>query len=446
MDKSKIKEIINISVPAIIESIVVVIIAQIDTKMISVLGRGAISAVSFTMQPKLIVFAVFFALGTALSFFVAKSYGACDRDTANKSFVLVLRITVILSIVLGVLLYFLAEPIMTICNRQEDTVDMSISFYRIIMGLMIFHNLSVILNSALRGIGKMKVTLLSSAVMGVVDIIFNYLLIEGHMGFPALGIIGDAYATVLGTVAACITSIIAIYKEKGFLSVKGLFTRRVSNDRDFVKAIIGKSGNIVFENIFTRIGFLISAIISSNLNSDSTDVYSVGMILFNYSFAFGDGLSKAALTLVGKSLGANNNKDIKTYSKYLNNSGIIISVILGIVFITCSRLFFGMFFDAEYMIEQGFYTSVIVAILSLLQIVRLVDVGVLRGLGNMKAPKNMATVCVLFINPICSFIFAIAMSLGIWGIWLASFVTQLAWYIMGMISYRKGLSALDKTN
>ena len=327
-DKSKIKEIIVIAVPAIIESIVAVIITSIDTKMISVLGNGAISAVNFTTQPKLIIFAIFFALGTAVSFFVSKAYGSKDKDEANKYFITILRMTVLLSIVLGIVLYFLAGPIMQICNRQEDTLDMSISFYRIVMVFMIFNNVSVVLNSALRGVGKMKITLISSIVMGVVDVIFNYLLIEGHFGFPTLGIRGDAYATVLGTLAACITSYIAIAKEKGFLSLKGFFTQPIDREREFARSIMSKTGNIVFENIFTRIGFLLSAIISSNLNSTSTDVYSVGMILFNYSFAFGDGISKAALTLVGNSYGANNDHNIRIYSKYLNIISVVVSVVL----------------------------------------------------------------------------------------------------------------------
>lgn len=48
----------------------------------------------------------------------------------------------------------LAEPVMRICNHQDDTLDMSVSFFRIIMGFMVFQAISTILNAALRGIGK----------------------------------------------------------------------------------------------------------------------------------------------------------------------------------------------------------------------------------------------------------------------------------------------------
>lgn len=67
----KLKQIATIGIPAVIESILSVFIGSVDTKMISGLGKGAVSAVSFTLQPKLILLSVFYAMGTAVSVFVA---------------------------------------------------------------------------------------------------------------------------------------------------------------------------------------------------------------------------------------------------------------------------------------------------------------------------------------------------------------------------------------
>ena len=58
---------------------------------------------------------------------------------------------------------------------------------------MLFQNLSIVLNAALRGIGKTKIPFLSSICMAAVDILVNYLLIEGHWGCPRLELVGDDY-------------------------------------------------------------------------------------------------------------------------------------------------------------------------------------------------------------------------------------------------------------
>jgi len=140
----------------VFESIISVIIGAIDTKMISGLGKGAVSAVSFTSQPKLILLSIFFALGTAVSVFVAQALGRQDREEANAYFQTVLRITVSLSLVVGLLAGLLAGPIMSICNRQPDTVGMSVSFFRII-------NVA-----AMRGMGDAK----SPRIMATVCVLF----------------------------------------------------------------------------------------------------------------------------------------------------------------------------------------------------------------------------------------------------------------------------------
>lgn len=432
----------KIAVPAIAESLAAVIVTSIDTKMIASLGAQAISGISFTTQPKLMLFAIFFALGTALNVFVAQAYGKNDRDEANSYLKAIVKITIILSLALGALLSAAAWPIMELCNRQPDTVHYSVSFFRIIIGLMVFHNISVVLNGALRGIGENRITLVSSLAMGAVDIVFNYLLIEGRFGFPRLGVAGNAIATVLGTVVACLISYLAIVKKTDFLDLKGVFVYSLRKDKERTDVIRIKAGDIVLENLFIRIGFLVSSIISSYLASSQTAVYSVGMILFNYSFAFADGLGKATLTLVGNSAGAGNTQDIRYYRKTIHRIGWACSAILSLLFVLGSGFFFGLFFDDPTALREGFHTSLIVSTLVFLQIIRIIDISVLRSIGQSGIPKKIAILCVLFVNPISSFLFTMVFPLNIWGIWLASFITQAVWFFAGTTQCRRHLKAM----
>ena len=428
---AKLKQIIVIGVPAVIESIISVIISTIDTKMISGLGKGAVSAVSFTSQPKLIILSIFFALGTTVSVFVAQALGRHDREEANAYFQTILRITVILSLVVGILAGLLARPIMSICNRQPDTVGMSVSFFRIIMFFLVFNAVSIVLNAALRGIGKTPLTLISSIVMGVVDIFANYLLIEGRCGFPKLGVLGDALGTVCGMAAACVTGIVLLSTQSGFLTLKGLFTPR--RDPDIMKNVRVKAGNTVVENLFTRIGFLISSIIISGLPSDQTAVYSVTMILLSYSFSFGDGLQAAVLTLTGQKMGARQYREVKDYVRLSQIVGAVVSIALSAVYILGAHRFYSQFFRDAEAIAHGISYTYVAAALTLLQIIRIINVAAMRGMGDVKSPRIMATICVLFINPAVAFMLTSVLPCGVWGIWIASLTSQICWFIMSCV-------------
>lgn len=64
----------------------------------------------------------------------------------------------------------------------------SIIYFRIVMGGMIFNTVFIIINSALRGFGKTKLTFVDNVLSCVVNLTFNYLLIEGNFGFPTVSL------------------------------------------------------------------------------------------------------------------------------------------------------------------------------------------------------------------------------------------------------------------
>lgn len=360
--------------------------------------------ISCRRKPKLIIFSVFFAL----------------------------RAATVLSVLLGIVCGVFARPIMYLCNHQADTVEMSVTFFRIIMVCMLFQNLSVVLNSALRGIGKTRVTLFSSIAMGAVDILVNYLLIEGHLGFPRLEVAGDAIATVCGTVAACLFSVVFLIRSSGFLHLKGVFSRR-AGDKALTGRIRSKAAGIVSENILTRIGFLLSSIILSTLQSGQTAVYSVTMILLNYTFAFGDGLQTAALTLVGRSMGAKQYDSVREYNRKCRILSFLLAAVLSGLYIFGAEWFFGRFFADSDSVKLGVRFTYVAALLTVLQILRLVNVGTMRGIGDVKSPMIIASICVLLVNPLMSWLLTVRLSHGIWGIWQASVASQGLWFLAAFL-------------
>lgn len=321
---------------------------------------------------------------------------------------------------------------MMLCNRQAESLDLSVSFFRIIMGFMIFQAVSIVLNAALRGIGKTKVTLFSNIAMGLTDILFNYLLIEGHLGFPRLEIAGDAIATVLGTVAACAISIIAILKNSDFLSFRGMLQERIRSNREAWKAIGSKAGNVIFENLAMRIGFLLSSVIVSMLSSDETAVYAVAMILLNYSFAFGDGIQGAVVALTGRSFGAENYEDFRQYARIAEVCGLICAGGLCVIYLTTAAPYYGMYFSDGASIADGEKSSFIVSVLTVVQIFRIIMIGIMRGMGEVKDPRRIATLCVMIVNPVSSYLLTFIAGFRVWGVWGASVITQALWLVLSI--------------
>lgn len=422
------REFFRIAVPAVLESLVGVVITTVDTKMIAPLGKEAVSAVSLTAQPKLLFLSIFYALGTASSIFVSQALGKRDKDEANAYFHAVLRISFMLSLVLGLALFVFAEPAMHLFSRQQETMALSVSFSRIIMGFMVLQCTQIVLNASLRGIGETRVTFVSSIVMAVVDVLLNYLLIEGRWGFPALGVVGDAVATVGGTAASCAVCAFYLRRRSDFLDLKGIVAKR-ETEPEVARNIRDKAGNIALENLFTRIGFLLSSVIVSGLPADDTAVYFVAMILMNYTFAFGDGLQSAVAALTGRSMGERQYDKVEGYIRQGRAAGALVATMLSAVYILGAQWFYGLYFPDAADVARGAQYSYVVASLTFLQILRIVNIAGMRGMGEVVLPSRIAMICVLIVNPLSSYLLAEVCGYGVWGIWVASLITQVIWFV-----------------
>lgn len=437
------KEILSIALPSFFEALFTSFTAIIDSKMVSGLGVAAISSISVTNQPKMFVYSVFFAINTVAAILVAQNVGKKDKAEANSVYLLSLMLSAALSLLLGILCAFFAVPIMQLCSGQADTLADSVTYFRIIMLSMVFENLFSLNSAAFRGCGKTNLTFLSHVIASCVNIVGNYLLIEGHCGFPALGIFGAAVATAFGSFSALIFTFIYMHcTPDAFVSLKYCILNRLRVTRDIFFSVFSLWKHVVIENLLTRLGFLITSGITARIGSFSMSVYSVGQHLMNVNFALGNGLQSAAIALVGRSCGEKDNEKIRIYSKRLLCYGLISSAALSALIFLISNLYGRLFSaDAEF-IRQTAIVCYIIAVISPIQTVKLIYTGLLQGVGNARSTKIAAVISVTLTQSVVNYLLTIRFGFGLWGAWGSIFVSQATWLLTLYLFYRRSTKQL----
>ena len=418
------KEIIKISVPSFLETLFNTFTGIIDSKMVSALGVSAISAVSVTNQPKLFIFSIFFALHTVTTSLVAKYYGKDDQVSANQVLDHVLKLVVLLSLGLGVLSVLLAKPIMMLFSGQQDTMENSILYFRIIMGGMIFNLLYMTINAALRGIGETKLTFADNVLSCAVNILFNYLLIEGHCGFPALGIKGAAIATVLGQAAALVMCILFLCRKQIFISLPFCLRQKYHMTLKGLNEIIEKTKSCAVDNLNMRLALLFISGITARIGSYQLAVYSVGNYLLNINYAMGTGLQTSGLTLIGRAWGKGDLELVTATRKTITKLGMTCAVILGIVIAAGGRPFFSFFSQDEEFIRIGTISAVLIGIITISQTLKFIYNGCLQGMGMMKQSMFCSIIAFTGVNLVSVLLTVLVFRMGIWGVWLSSFLSQ----------------------
>ena len=247
--KETLKTTIDMAWPAIVESFFVAFAGLIDSLMVSSLGSSSVAAVGLTTQPKLLGLALFFALNVAISALVARRRGEQRQDSANEILYTAVLFIIVAAVILSIGFVAFASPIMNFCGSTADTHDGAVAYFRIIMGGMIFNCIQMGINSAQRGAGNTKITMRTNVTSNVINIILNYLLINGHFGFPALGIQGAALATVSGTVVACIMSIASIFKKDNFISIPYIISYKIRPTAAAFLNLIKVGYSVFFEQV-----------------------------------------------------------------------------------------------------------------------------------------------------------------------------------------------------
>ena len=437
-NRRTIRTAMNMAVPAMIESFFVAFAGLIDSLMVSALGSNAVAAVGLTAQPKFMGLSVFLAINVAISALVARRFGENKRREANALLSTALVLICGLSVLLGIVFVVLAPQIMNLCGSTPETHDSAVLYYRIVMGGMIFNCIQMGINSAQRGAGTTKITMRTNITSNTLNIIFNYLLINGHCGFPALGIMGAALATVLGTVVSCIMSVISIMKSDFFVSIPYIIKEKIMPSMCALKNLVKVGYSVFFEQILMRIGFMMTAIMAANQGNAAMAAHQVGMNIMALSFSFGDGLQAAAVALIGRSLGEKKPEKAKEFGRTCQMIGGIISVALAVIYFFGARLLMGLFFEEAEIVGIGVGIMRLIIIIVLFQIRQVIYMGCLRGAGDTLYTAIASTISVTLIRTGVSYLCGYAFGWGIAGIWMGVLGDQISRYVFAAMRFKKG--------
>lgn len=421
-----------------LESFFTAFAGLVDSLMVSSLGSYAVAAVGLTTQPKFLGLALFFAANVSISALVARRKGQEKREDANRIFSTFLIFILIMSVIMSILLVTFADPIIRFCGSEEQTHESAVSYFKIIMGGMIFNVIQMGINAAQRGAGNTRITMRTNVVSNTVNIVFNYLLIEGHFGFPALGIKGAALATVLGTVVSSIMSVLSVWKQDNFVSLPYIFKNRIQPAFEALKDIVRVGYSVFAEQVLMRIGFMLTAIMAADMGTDAMAAHQVGMNVMGLSFSFGDGLQATAVALIGYSLGAKQPEKAKDYGKTCRMIGGVISVILAVLYLAGARWLMKLFFEEEQIVDIGVGIMRVMIFVVILQISQVIYMGCLRGAGDTLYTAMASAISVTVMRTLGSYVFGYMLGFGIIGIWIGVVADQLSRLLLASVRFRQG--------
>ncbi|MBQ4563420.1 MAG: MATE family efflux transporter, partial [Lachnospiraceae bacterium] len=237
---------------------------------------------------------------------------------------------------------------------------------------------------------------------------------------------------------ACVMSILSVCKKDGYISLYYILKKKLFFARDQLKSMGKLWASEMGELLLVRVGFLLTAMLAAKLGTNQLAAHQVGMNVMSLSFSFGEGLSVAAVALIGRSLGEQKEEKAKMYGSICQTFGLSISIGLSILYLLGGRWFYSQFFAEPEIVEYGVQIMRVMTLVVLMQVSQCVYTGSLRGAGDMVHVMIVGTFSVSLIRPSVSYLMAYVCELGIMGIWCGVLADQFTRLICNRARYKSG--------
>lgn len=435
--ENRYKTVLRLAAPSWTELLLGQCTSMVDLMMVGGLGSWAIAGVGLSTQPKFLLMAVFIALNAGTTALVSRFKGMGDQESARRATRQAILFNLAAGIVFAVVGYAASPALIAFMGPEDDaSLRAGIDYLRIQMFGFPVLALTSAITSALRGAGNTRAAMFYNLAANGVNLIGNFLLIEGNLGFPRMEVTGASLATVIGQTVACVMAFVVLLRKKNYV-----FIARGDSwkpDKEIVLRLSRVGLPAMLEQFIIRAGFIAYAKVVASLGTTALATHQICMSVLALSFVNGDAFGIAAASLMGQNLGAGRPDDAADYARRARRMGMAISLCMGIVFFFCGPYIIWLYNSEAEIIRMGTDIFKIMALIMPFQGSAIIVSGALRGAGDTRATSMIMFATVLIVRPLSAWLLVFVFPLGLMGAWISVLVDQLLRSGLTMLRLKRG--------
>ncbi len=417
MDEPTVRRLVmGLAGPSIIDNLLVTFVQMADMIMVGRLGADAIAAVGLSNQPMFFALASFMALNVGATALVARLVGARDFEQANSAARQSLVMSAVLGLVIGVIGFAWAPQILAFMGAEPDALARGVPYLRIVVAGVPFSVVTMNMTSVMRGAGDTRTPMKIGMVANLVNVVFNYILIYGHAGFPRLEVAGAAWATLLSRVVGCIMVFLILSTGRFVIALRLKADYRLK--RDTVSRIMRVGLPAALEQFVMRGGQMLFVKIVAGLGTVVYAAHQVALNVESLSFMPGWGFAAAATSLVGQGLGAKRPDWSERLAKGALRYAVIVASCMGVVFFTAGRPIASLYTNLPEVAIMSAMCLRLVAVAQPFMITNFTLGGALRGAGDTRFTLVATAIGVWCVRLLLAYLLVVRAGMGLIGAWI----------------------------
>lgn len=433
---SELRLMLRLAIPVIVAEIGWISMGVVDTIFVGPLGPAAIGAVGTGSTMFFTVMVLGMGTLFALDTFVAQSYGASRIDECHRWLFAGLQLSVVLSIVLVALGLFgvallgdagIHPSIIVLLQPYLATLMWSVP------ALLAF----TVFRRYLQAMNAVRPIMIVLITANLINALGNWMFIYGHLGMPALGVLGSAYATLAARVfLALALFVVIVWRER--TNPSGLHDVPFAIDRARMWALtrlgLPAALQVMLEvGVFAAVGLLAARITPIALAANQ-----IALNIAAFVFMVPLGLSSAAAVRVGQAVGRRDPAGVRRAGWAALGISLAVALTMSTVFVVRPLPFLRIFTEDATVLATGASLLFFCALFQPFDGFQAVCTGALRGLADTRTPVVVNVIGHWLIGLPVGYALCFRLAWGVTGLWagLALGLTLVGLTLLGVWSRR----------
>jgi MATE family multidrug resistance protein len=430
--QEQVKTTFLLAYPVMLSQLGQVAVGVADSMMVGRLGALELAASSLANSIFFVILMFGIGISMGLTPLVSKAYGKGKTNQISRLFSNSLLINFLASLSLfGVVVLFSQN--LSILNQREEVEVLALPFLLIITAslvpLMVFQTFK----QFVEGLSQTKQAMYITIAANLVNVFLNWLLIWGHWGFPELGFLGAAWATLISRVLMMVLMGAYVLSSKRY-SEFNIQLVRFKPNWTLCQRILKIGVPTGFQFIFEVSAFSAAAIMMGWISVNALAGHQIALNLASISYMMATGLATAGMIRVSHYVG-------KEDFKGMREAGLVAFGMVATFMFVCALLFFvlrfflpTLYIDDPQVISLAASLLVLAGLFQLSDGIQVVGLGVLRGLEDVKVPTIVTFLAYWGLGLPLGYVLAFEMGFAEKGIWIGLLIGLTL--TAGMLLYR----------
>ena len=429
------KQILKLAAPISLALLIPQLNFFTNTAFLGRLGVRELGVNGITGVFYLILAMIGYGLSSGMQIQMARRAGEGDRHGLAQVFTNGVMLSALFSLGLMMLTMWFVPILFNFSLHDQNDLSLSVNFIYIRVWGLPFLMLTQLLSAFFISIGRSRLLIYGSLVATALNILFDYVLIFGKWGFPALGFKGAAVASVIAEVFYCLTMVCMFFYHNNHRTYPMFDYKHF--DFSLSEKTLTVASPLIVQFIFSIGGWLIFFIFIEQLGGESLAASQVLRNIFGIVGVGTWALATTCNTMVSNIIGQRRQREVISIIVKICKLSLAYAVVVCVLLLAFSREFLSIYSDDLSLIAFSIPSLRVIVVATLIMSVSTVIFNGVVGTGNtlVNLTMEVSSVCIYLLY--CYFIIRVRQS-PLYLCWGSEFVYWTCLFIFSTIYLRSG--------